>query len=327
MNNPFISFVIPTYNEEKDIESCINHVLDNPYSNKEIIVVDSASSDNTPEILERFAKKKLIYFIQEDTRNGVSSARNLGASKTRGDILVILNADVLLEPDYCDRIIKHYQKEADFVLCDSVVVNTDQVFGAFVQSLHDRDYEGKTDLVWTEGFSCRRRVFESVGGFKRFPRESAGEDAALGFDLDKKYKRVFDSSIKARHIVTTDSKEFAKLRIERGKGAFFFDVLYNIQNPTHIIIKRLRKYIFFFLTTLLLIIFNFYLFLIIFTLLFLIWFKQSINKSLIMSKKYKFFWPFLYLNLKESYWSLKGYLLGANYYFRNRRLFIENKSK
>lgn len=223
---PLVSIVIPTYNEEEDIEKCLTAVLSLDYDNKEIIVVDSASTDNTPKILQKYEKERLIKVTTENERRGVALARNLGIYKSRGEIIVLLNADVILKKEFINEILKHYANGADFVVCESKVLNDSQLIPAYIQAVHELSYSDRSDLVWSEGFSCKKEALLNVGGFNFFPRGSAGEDATLGFKLEKKYKRVLDRSIIVPHIVSTKLTEFLKQRYERGKGVAFFKKYY-----------------------------------------------------------------------------------------------------
>lgn len=242
MKNLTFSIIIPTYNEAEDIEKSLHKILSQKYPHKEIIVVDSASTDGTTEILENYAKLQKIHLIKEKARNGVSAARNLGAKNAQGDVLLFLNADVVLDQDFLDKVVVHYQKGADFVVCNSQVINLDSPVSAYIQAIHNLDYDKKDDLVWSEGWTCRREAFEKIGGFRKFPKGSAGEDAAVGFDLENAgYQRVYDKKIFARHIAPEGLQEFKRLRSERGKGGFYFALLYQKINPYVIAGKFLGK--------------------------------------------------------------------------------------
>lgn len=91
------SLVIPTYNERRYIEPCLQSILRQsvPRPELEIIVADSQSSDGTAEIAARLADKVLTI-----PRKGIAHARNAGAQEASGDILVFVDADVSLHPDF-----------------------------------------------------------------------------------------------------------------------------------------------------------------------------------------------------------------------------------
>src|SRR5574343_98984 len=89
------SVIIPAYNSEKTIEKTIQSVLDQNYSDIEIIVVNDGSIDNTESVVKKYNQVK--YFHQKNA--GVSFARNLGLEKSSGYFIQYLDADDLLAPN------------------------------------------------------------------------------------------------------------------------------------------------------------------------------------------------------------------------------------
>lgn len=97
MDNPKISVIIPVYNGEQFIETAINSVINQTYTNYEIIVVNDGSVDNTREIVNKIAfKNEKIKLINKENA-GVSVARNIGVRETTGEYLTFLDADDKLE--------------------------------------------------------------------------------------------------------------------------------------------------------------------------------------------------------------------------------------
>ena len=102
LKNPLVSVVIPTYNEEKDIEECIRTLLMQSYKNIEIIIVDDGSTDKTKEIVGKFKKVKLI----QGEHKGPGFSRNLGAKHAKGKILIFVDADMYFDKDYVKNLTK-----------------------------------------------------------------------------------------------------------------------------------------------------------------------------------------------------------------------------
>ncbi|GAA5262653.1 glycosyltransferase family 2 protein [Methanocalculus sp. MC3] len=96
-----ISVIVPTYNEESNIEECLQSLANQsiPRSEYEIIVVDGNSKDRTREIAEKYAD---LVFIQ--TRKKVGGARNDGAEASKGDIIATTDADCIIPRDWLARI-------------------------------------------------------------------------------------------------------------------------------------------------------------------------------------------------------------------------------
>ncbi|MEK6899479.1 MAG: glycosyltransferase family 2 protein [Nanoarchaeota archaeon] len=97
---PLVSVIIPTYNEEKDISQCLDSIEKQSYGNIETIVVDDGSTDKTREIVSRYKKVRIV----PQNHQGPGAARNLGAKKAKGEILVLIDADMILFPDYVEKL-------------------------------------------------------------------------------------------------------------------------------------------------------------------------------------------------------------------------------
>jgi glycosyltransferase involved in cell wall biosynthesis len=92
-----VSIIIPAYNAEKWIKDTIESALSQTWPNKEIIVVDDGSTDNTLSILKKFESKTVKVVAQEN--RGACSARNKALAFAQGDYIQWLDADDILAPD------------------------------------------------------------------------------------------------------------------------------------------------------------------------------------------------------------------------------------
>lgn len=88
-----ISVIIPVYNAEKFIGYCLDSVLSQNYNNYEIIAVDDGSTDNSPGILDEYAKNNSQIRVFHKENGGVSSARNLAIKNISGDYVCFLDSD------------------------------------------------------------------------------------------------------------------------------------------------------------------------------------------------------------------------------------------
>lgn len=118
-----LSIVIPSYNEEKFIEETIKRVFqaNSLKLNKEVIVVDDGSKDNTGKILQKLSKKyqsriNSLKYIQKKKNQGKGSALKTGFLATTGDIVVVQDADLEYDPaDYPLLLEPFLKKDADVV--------------------------------------------------------------------------------------------------------------------------------------------------------------------------------------------------------------------
>ena len=114
MNFPLISVVIPAYNAAKYIKESIESVLQQDYSNLEIILVDDGSTDETAKIVQQY---DVQYIYQEN--KGVSAARNTGLQAANGIFIASIDADDLWLPNKLSIQFKVFQEQPalDMVFC------------------------------------------------------------------------------------------------------------------------------------------------------------------------------------------------------------------
>lgn len=211
---PLVSIVIPARNEEEDIAETLEHCLAIEYSPKEIIVVDD-STDSTPEIVAMFADRGVRLVHRTVNHNGCCGARNLGMQEAYGEIVVIFNADNRPKRDFLQRLLVHYQNGADYVIVKSQVINTDDKWGQYVDSLETA--MPYLDPEWSEGFSCRREAAKKIGYIPGdFPLPFC-RDYLLGTNLNRAgFKKHIDLTIPVEHVVPNTLSSFWRNRVWRG---------------------------------------------------------------------------------------------------------------
>lgn len=105
MNKEMISIIVPCYNANKYIGRCLESLLNQTYSNIEIICIDDKSTDNSLEICEGFAaKESRIRIIRRKQNKGLSAARNLGICEAQGEYVAFVDSDDWVTPDYLETL-------------------------------------------------------------------------------------------------------------------------------------------------------------------------------------------------------------------------------
>lgn len=99
--NPMVSIIIPAFNAELYIDDTIQSVLNQSYTNWELIIVNDGSTDQTAEILKAYTSDKIHIIHQANM--GVSHARNVGLNKAKGDFIVFLDADDVLSHNFIEQ--------------------------------------------------------------------------------------------------------------------------------------------------------------------------------------------------------------------------------
>ena len=118
LENNLISIIIPIYNTEKYLNRCIETVVNQTYSNLEIILINDGSTDNSKEICEEWCKKdNRIIFINKDN-TGVSDTRNKGLEIAKGEYISFIDSDDYIELNFYEKLLKCIMSEkTDIVMC------------------------------------------------------------------------------------------------------------------------------------------------------------------------------------------------------------------
>lgn len=118
-NSPLISIIIPVYNVEQYLRNCVESVINQTYTNWEMILVDDGSPDKCGEICDEYAvKDKRIQVIHKEN-GGLSSARNAGLDMPpKGEFVTFLDSDDFWHKDFLDRLLKAcVENAADIAQC------------------------------------------------------------------------------------------------------------------------------------------------------------------------------------------------------------------
>lgn len=87
------SIIIPVFNSEKYLRKCLKSVLKQTYSEFEVIIIDDGSTDSSPIILDKYAKKDSRIQVYHVKNEGVTKARKIGVSLTKGDYVIFIDSD------------------------------------------------------------------------------------------------------------------------------------------------------------------------------------------------------------------------------------------
>ncbi|WP_043531265.1 poly-beta-1,6-N-acetyl-D-glucosamine synthase [Litchfieldella xinjiangensis] len=105
---PFVTILVPCHNEGGNIEETIGHLLRQNYKNMQIIAINDGSRDNTGEVLDRLASQIPMLTVLHQRNMGKASAMNHGLSQARGDIIVGIDGDAVLDYDALGWMVEHF---------------------------------------------------------------------------------------------------------------------------------------------------------------------------------------------------------------------------
>jgi glycosyltransferase involved in cell wall biosynthesis len=193
--NPKVSVIIPTYNRADKVSQTIESVLAQTLTDREVIVVDDGSSDDTENLLrENFGDRIRLY---SQANQGVSVARNTGIAEARGEWVAFLDSDDLWEKEKLELQLKAVEQlDAQCGACytDVRLLNHAETRTLFEMAEHGRRHEGAMGvnrdilealvspggagmLVCISSLMARTDVVRRVGGF----------DRSLGFYADSEF--------------------------------------------------------------------------------------------------------------------------------------------
>ena len=162
---PYFTIIIPSFNRAHVIERSIQSVLNQRFSDFEIIVVDDGSTDNTKQVISNFEDSRLRYVYQKNS--GVCSARNHGVSEAFADYVTFLDSDDYVTENWLtDFYYGFISNDTDFVFCDMIHVNLNDGSEKRVRATHPyRDQPSFFGFFMSGTFAIKKSLFHTIGGF------------------------------------------------------------------------------------------------------------------------------------------------------------------
>lgn len=169
---PYFTIVIPSYNRGHIVGRAIESVLNQSYSDFEIIVVDDGSTDNTKEVVSQYIDSRINYFFQENS--GVSVARNNGSKLAKGDYLVFLDSDDYVKDIWLKDFFNVLQHNlTDVVICRSRITE---------------DFKNDSSSFLAGTFAINKNVFYDIGMYDEKLR--FGENTELNWRINFNNSRI-----------------------------------------------------------------------------------------------------------------------------------------
>ena len=192
-NYPKISVVIPNYNDAETLPLCLGAVLGSDYPDFEVIVVDDRSTDNSVEIIKNFKVKLLRH--QDQQRQGM--ARNTGAAKANGEILLFIDGDVCVKKDTLKKIGDVFLEKKEITavvgIPDKKCVYKNLASINFNRRVHYNylklpDY---INVLYGSVSAVKKEIFLKMGGFNK--NITGVEDNEVGLRLANAGYKIYHS--------------------------------------------------------------------------------------------------------------------------------------
>lgn len=141
---PVISIIIPVYNVEAYLHECLHSILQQTFTDWECILVDDGSPDSSGQICDEYVSNDTRFIVVHKSNGGVSSARNVGIERSRGQWICFVDSDDRLTPDALSYMLQCVEnKDADVCLCPIVTerIKSDE-------SIHILSSDEHHELIW-----------------------------------------------------------------------------------------------------------------------------------------------------------------------------------
>ena len=117
-DNPIVSIIIPVFNTQEDLPSCLESITKQTYTDFEIILIDDGSTDNSPQICDEYATKHSNTKVIHQINQGLSKARFTGFQRAIGRYLLFADSDDYIHPKMLEKMVDSLEKtDADLSFC------------------------------------------------------------------------------------------------------------------------------------------------------------------------------------------------------------------
>lgn len=118
MRNELISVIVPVYNREQYIDKCVQSILNQTYTNLEVILVDDGSTDSSSEMCDKWQEKDSRVRVVHQKNGGLSNARNTGLKLSSAEYTAFVDADDIVHPQMYEALITLAKKyKLDMAVC------------------------------------------------------------------------------------------------------------------------------------------------------------------------------------------------------------------
>ena len=206
---PKFSVIIPLFNKENEIKNTLQSVLEQSFSDFEVIIIDDGSTDKSLQIVSQFADNRISLISKKN--EGVSIARNFGVKKAKSDYIAFLDADDYWYSNHLENLYSliqkypenkwfaaAYEKKRTFKLTtkmNSPILNNGENWSGLVNDFFEHSFIDC--LAWTSAVCFKKSFFITLGGFNS--NYTHGEDTDLWVRAALNFPLVFSNNVTSTH--------------------------------------------------------------------------------------------------------------------------------
>jgi glycosyltransferase involved in cell wall biosynthesis len=230
---PKVTIVMPTYNHAKYLPTAVQSVLDQTFTNWELIIVDNFSTDETLSILQNYSDSR-IKVLQINNSGCIARSRNLAIKSAKSEWLAFLDSDDYWYPNKLSSIFGHETNEVDFfyhnlttVDEDSKIIDPKGVRSHNLKSPILKDLILNGNTIATSSVVVRRRFVLEVGGMREKANLVGTEDYNTWLRISTKTERyrLIPTFLGAYRIHSSNYSSFEDFKIPAAAIEEFLDTL------------------------------------------------------------------------------------------------------
>lgn len=189
---PLVSIIVPVYNVENYLESCINSIFAQSYRRIEVILVDDGSTDSSGRLCDKFAIQDQRVRVIHQANAGVSAARNAGLDVMTGEYFAFVDSDDLVYHDYISLMVSSLQRvQSDMVSAGYTIVSNMAELSSSYDNRYSRPSQtairlsrDKALLELLYGRSIRNQPFSKLFASAEFGEIRFNTAFSVGEDMD-----------------------------------------------------------------------------------------------------------------------------------------------
>lgn len=197
--NGLLSVIIPVYNIEPYLRKCIESVLNQTYTNMEVILIDDGSTDGSGAICDEYQSKDRRVKVFHKENGGQSTARNWGLRIATGEFLGFVDADDYIETDMYESLLREMDEDVDIVTCGTFIdfpenQHSQNKLAYYISKRQKFDNISAIEELLRYNIFCysvcdkifRKKLFDNI----RFPEGRTCEDLPVAYALFAKSRNV-----------------------------------------------------------------------------------------------------------------------------------------
>ncbi len=238
-----ISVVVPVYNVEKYLENCVDSLLNQTYANLEIVLVDDGSTDGSGSLCDKCVERDPRIAVFHKTNGGLSSARNYGIEKARGELIVFIDSDDYIAADTIEQLYHTMTLAGADISIISLTSSSELDSGITDKFKSYNSEQAIKEILLERAFSTsacgklfKRGLFDNV----RFPEGKIYEDYATVYKTFLAAKKIaFADTFK--YFYVTNLSSITKSRFSE-KRLQYFEVSDTVISDVAESYPRLKKH-------------------------------------------------------------------------------------